>query len=138
MEALQKPIRQFCKDILRQYPLLKKELAALEEERKAIAESLPVATWKDPVRAKTIGDRTGNQAIRLLRLEEKWYNTGFYVQAVEDLLSCLDEEKRRLIEFYYFDGYPVWKAAQEMGVDESTFHRYQTAILILLANRLGL
>ena len=138
MSALTTPIRRFCKDILRQYPLMKKELAALEEERKAIAESLPVATWKDPVRAKTIGDRTGNQAIRLFRLEEKWYNTAFYVQAVEDLLSCLDEEKRRLIELHYFDGYPIWRVAQDLGISNTTFHRYQAAILALLARRLGL
>ena len=54
------------------------------------------------------------------------------------LLAYLDEEKRKLIELHYFDGYPIWKVALKMGIDESTFHRYQTAILILLAHRLGL
>ena len=138
MSALSTSIRRFCKDILRQYPLMKKELAALEEEKQAIAEAMPVATWQEPQRAKAIGDRTANQAFKLLRLEEAWSKTRFYIQAVEDLLAYLDEEKRRLVELHYFDGFPIWKVALKMGIDESTFHRYQTAILILLANRLGL
>ena len=138
MSALSTSIRRFCKDILRQYPLMKKELAALEEEKQAIAEAMPVATWQEPQRAKAIGDRTANQAFKLLRLEEAWSKTRFYIQAVEDLLAYLDEEKRRLVELHYFDGFPIWKVALKMGIDESTFHRYQTAILILLAHRLGL
>ncbi|HEY9746594.1 MAG TPA: sigma factor-like helix-turn-helix DNA-binding protein [Oculatellaceae cyanobacterium] len=138
MNKLTTPVRRFCQAILRQYPLMKKELAALEEEKQAIAEKVPVATWQEPVRVKAIGDRTANQAFKLLRLEEMWSKTRFYVQAVEDLLAYLDEEKRKLIELHYFDGYPIWKVALKMGIDESTFHRYQTAILILLANRLGL
>jgi len=117
---------------------MKQELAALEEEKTAIAEALPVSTWQESVRAKAIGDRTANQALKLLRLEETWSRTRFYVQAVEDLLAYLDEEKRNLIELHYFDGYPIWKVAQEMGIDESTFHRYQTTALVLLAHRLGL
>jgi len=104
---------------------MKKELAALEEEKQAIAEKVPVATWQEPVRVKAIGDRTANQAFKLLRLEEMWSKTRFYVQAVEDLLAYLDEEKRKLIELHYFDGYPIWKVALKMGIDESTFHRYQ-------------
>ena len=138
MNKLTTPVRRFCQAILRQYPLMKKELAALEEEKQAIAEKVPVATWQEPVRVKAIGDRTANQAFKLLRLEEMWSKTCFYVQAVEDLLAYLDEEKRKLIELHYFDGYPIWKVALEMGIDKSTVHRYQTAILILLANRLGL
>lgn len=106
---------------------MKKELAALEEEKQAIAEKVPVATWQEPVRVSAIGDRTANQAFKLLRLEEMWSKTRFYVQAVEDLLAYLDEEKRKLIELHYFDGYPIWKAALKMGIDKSTFHRYQTA-----------
>jgi len=138
LSALSASIRRFCKDVLRQYPLLKKELVALEEEKQAILEALPVATWQEPQRAKAISDRTATQAFKLLRLEEAWSKTRFYVQAVEDLLAYLDKEKRRLIELHYFDGFPVWKVAQELGIDESTFHRYQTAILTLLAHRLGL
>lgn len=138
MSVLSTSIRRFCKDILRQYPLMKKELAALEEEKQAIAEAMPVATWQEQVRTKAIGDRTASQAFKLLRLEEAWSKTRFYVQAVEDLLAYLEEEKRRLVELHYFDGYPIWRVAQELGIDESTFHRYQTAILPLLAHRLGL
>jgi len=88
---------------------MKKELAALEEEKQAIAEKVSVATWQEPVRVKAIGDRTANQAFKLLRLEEMWSKTRFYVQAVEDLLAYLDEEKRKLIELHYFDGYPYGK-----------------------------
>ena len=138
MSALTTPIRRFCKDILRQYPLMKKELAALEEEKQAIAEKVSVATWQEPVRAKAIGDRTANQAFKLLRLEEAWSKTRFYVQAVEDLLAYLDEEKRRLVKLHCFDGYPDWRVAQELGISESNFYRYLKGILILLAHRLGL
>ena len=76
---------------------------------------MSVATWQEPVRVKAIGDRTANQAFKLLRLEE-WSKT-LYVQAVEDLLAYLDEEKRKLIELHYFDGYPIWKVALKMGID---------------------
>jgi DNA-directed RNA polymerase specialized sigma24 family protein len=74
-----------------------------------------------------------NQAFKLLRLEEMWSKTRFYVQAVEDLLAYLDEEKRKLIELHYFDGYPIWKVALKMGIDESTFHRclWQNKIVAL-------
>lgn len=138
MNKLTTPVRRFCQAILRQYPLMKKELAALEEEKQAIAEKVSVATWQEPVRVSAIGDRTANQAFKLLRLEEMWSKTRFYVQAVEDLLAYLDEEKRKLIELHYFDGYPIWKVAQELGMSESNFYRYQAVILTLLAHRLGI
>jgi len=38
LNKLTTPVRRFCQAILRQYPLMKKELAALEEEKQAIAE----------------------------------------------------------------------------------------------------
>ena len=88
--------------------MLKQELAAMEEEKQSIAESMPVANWTEPVRAKAVGDRTANQTFKLLRLEENWCKVHFYTKAVEDLLAYLDEEKRKLIELHYFDGYPIW------------------------------
>ncbi|MGB9858670.1 MAG: transcriptional regulator [Moorellaceae bacterium] len=138
MSALPTHIRRFCKDILRQYPLMKKELAALEEERRAIAGAVPVATWREEIRVKAVGDRTATQAFRLLRLEERWRQVHFYVQAVEDLLSCLDEEKRKLVKLYFFDGYPPWRVAGEIGISERTFSDYLRGVLLLLAHRLGL
>lgn len=138
MPALSTPVRRFCKDILRQYPLMKKELATLEKEREATAEAVPIATWQHPVRGNTVGDKTASQALKLLRLEEAWSKTRFYVQAVDDLLACLEEEKRRLVELYYFNGYPLWEVAQELCISEATFNRANTAILALLAHRLGL
>jgi hypothetical protein len=44
---------------------MKKELAALEEEKQAIAEKVSVATWQEPVRVSAIGDR--ERPTRLLR-----------------------------------------------------------------------
>jgi RinA family phage transcriptional activator len=131
-------IRRFCKDVLRQYPLFKQELAALEEEKKAAAESLPVATWRETANRQAIGDPTSRQAFRLLRLEERWRQVRFYVQAVEDLLAYLEEEKRRLVEMHFFDGLPPWRVAQELGISESSFFRYEKEILTMLAHRLGL
>ncbi len=138
MTALPTHIRRFCKDILRQYPLMKRELAQLEEERRAIAETVPVATWQEPVRVKAVGDRTATQAFRLLRLEERWRQVRFYVQAVEDLLAYIGEEKRKLVELHFFDGLPPWRVAQELGISESNFYRYEKEVLVLLAHRLGL
>lgn len=138
MSAISAGIRRFCKDILRQYPSLKRELAAYESERQAILESYPSAPWEKPLDAKNLADPTANQFFKLLRLEERWHSTRFYVQAVEDLLACLDEEKRKLVELCYFDGLPAWRAAQKLGIDESTLYRYQVPILEMLARRLGL
>lgn len=138
MAALPTHIRRFCKDILRQYPLMKRELERLEEERQAIAENVPVATWQEAVRVKAIGDRTAAQAFKLLRLKEMWSRTRFYVQAVEDLLSYLEEEKRKLVELRFFDGLPPWRVTQELHIAESTFFKYEKEILVLLAHRLGL
>jgi RinA family phage transcriptional activator len=138
LNKLTTPVRRFCQAILRQYPLMKKELAALEEEKQAIAEKVSVATWQEPVRVKAIGDRTANQAFKLLRLEEMWSKTRFYVQAVEDLLAYLDEEKRKLVELHFFNGLPPWRVAQELGMSKSSFYRYEKEALILLAHRLGL
>jgi len=56
---------------------MKKELAALEEEKKAIAESLPTATWSEQIRVRAVGDPTANKALKLLRLEEAWSRTRF-------------------------------------------------------------
>lgn len=138
MAALPTHIRRFCKDILRQYPLMKQELQALEEERKAVAEAVSVATWQQPARVKAVGDRTATAAFRLLRLEERWRQVHFYVQAVEDLLAYLDEEKQRLVELRFFDGLPPWKVAQELGISERLVYRWETEIFVLLAHRLGL
>lgn len=138
LAALPTYIRRFCKDVLRQYPLMKQELEKLEEERQAIAERVPVASWQEAVRVKAIGDRTAAQAFKLLRLEEAWSKTRFYVQAVEDLLAYLEEEKRKLVELHFFDGLPPWRVAEELGMSESNFYRYEREILLLLAHRLGL
>lgn len=62
----------------------------------------------------------------------------FYVQAVEDLLAYIDEERRKLVKLYFFDGLPPWRVAQELGMCVSNFFRYQKEILVLLAHRLGL
>jgi len=137
MSAISAGVRRFCKDILRQYPLLKRELAVFEEERQAILEAFPSVPWEKPLQEKSLSDPTTRQLFKLLRLEERWHSTRFYVQAVEDLLTYLDEEKRKLVELYYFDGLPAWRVAQKLGIDESTLYRYQAAILDLLARRLG-
>ena len=138
MAELANHVRRFCKDILRQYPLMKQELARLEEERRAIAGTVSVATWQEPVRVKAIGDRTATQAFKLLRLEEAWRQMRFYVQAVEDLLAYLPEEKRRLVELRFFDGFPPWQVAHELNTCESNVYRWQQEALVLLAHRLGL
>lgn len=138
MSALSTSIRRFCKEVLRQYPLLKKELVALEEEKRIIREAVPVATWQEPVRVKAAGDRTATQAFRLLRLEERWRQVRFYVQAVEDVFVRLDAEKQKLVQLRYFDNLPPTRVARELGVDVSTLCRYQAAVLTLLAHRLGL
>lgn len=138
MTALAGAIARFCKDVLRQYPLLKQELATLEEECKAIAGAVPVATWRQPVQAKAVGDRTATQAFRLLRLEERWHQVRFYVQAVEDVLAQLDEERRKLVELRFFEGRPPWQVAQALNTCESTVFRWQAEVLELLAHRLGL
>jgi len=52
-----KPILHNYTDSTNIYPLMKKELAALEEEKQAIAEKVSVATWQEPVRVSAIGDR---------------------------------------------------------------------------------
>lgn len=116
---------------------MKKELATLEEERKAVAGAIP-SSWPKEVRIKAIGDRTQAQAFKLLRLEERWRQVRFYVQAVEDLLSFLDEEKRRLVKLHFFDGLPPWRVAQELNICERNFYRNEKEILVLLAHRLGL
>ncbi|MGB9813480.1 MAG: ECF-type sigma factor [Thermovenabulum sp.] len=130
-------VRRFCKDVLRQYPFMKKELATLEEECKAVAGAIPSA-WPAEVRIKAIGDRTANQAFRLLRLEERWRQVKFYVEAVEDLLAYLDEERRKLVELHFFKGLPPWRVAQELNICERNFYRNEKEILVLLAHRLGL
>jgi len=138
MSAISAGVRRFCKDILRQYPLLKRELAVFEEERQAILEAFPSVPWEKPLQEKSLSDPTTRQLFKLLRLEERWHSRRFYVQAVEDLLTYLDEEKRKLVELYYFDGPPAWRVAQKLGIDESTLYRYQVPILEMLARRLGL
>ena len=50
MNKLTTPVRRFCQAILRQYPLMKKELAALEEEKRKLVElhffnGLPPGGW---------------------------------------------------------------------------------------------
>lgn len=120
MSRLAAHVRRFCKGVLQDYPMLKRELAALEEEKQRAS------------------GRTADHALLLLRLEERWRQVRFYVQAVEDLLACLDEEKRKLLELHFFALYPPWRVAQELGMSESNFYRYEKRILILLAHRLGL
>lgn len=138
MAALSNAVRRFCKDVLRQYPLLKAELAELEREKQAIAEAVPIAAWQEPVRVKAIGDRTATQAFKLLRLEEAWRQVRFYVRAVEDLLSYLDEDRRKLVELRFFEGLSPWQVAQKLNACESNVYRWQQEVLTLLAHRLGL
>ncbi len=116
---------------------MKRELAALEEERAAVA-SFPTATWQRPVQARVLADPTCVVAFRLLRLEERWRQVKFYVQAVEDVLACLDVEKRRLVEMRFFDGLPQWRVIEVLGISDSTFFRHEKEVLAMLAHRLGL
>jgi len=135
--------RGFVKSLLRRYPLLKKELAALEAERQSIYESLPssAASWTrggkpDPARAADASHSSKIQ--RLWRLEQAWSRTRFYVEAIEDVLAVLDGEKRRFIELHFFCHRPLAVAAHEVAYSERTCKRWVAEALQLLAHRLGL
>ncbi|MBS3948393.1 MAG: transcriptional regulator [Dethiobacter sp.] len=138
MSVLPITVSRFCKDILKQYPFMKQALNQLDQERQDIAESYPGASWPEPQRVKAISDPTASAAFRLLRLEQAWSKTRFYVQAVEDLNHFLEPDERRLVELHYFEGWPDWKTAQALHIEQGTFYRRKRAILILLAQRLGL
>lgn len=141
MSVLSTPVRRFCKDILSQYLFLKKELEALEREKQAIYEEVPVATWRNVVRSKTVGDAQTGKLFRLMRLEEQWQEVAFYVQAVDDLLAYLQTVKpeyKRLVELYFFEGKQAWQVAQELAIGQRTIHHWLADIIRLFARRLGL
>jgi len=141
MSALSAPVRRFCKDILSQYPLLKKELKALEEEKQLIYEEVPVATWRNEVRIKAIGEAQSGKLFRLMRLEEQWREVAFYVRAVDDLLAYLEQIKpdyKRLVELYFFEGKQAWQVAEELAIGERTMYHWLRDITRLFAHRLGL
>lgn len=124
---------------MRQYQLLKQELQVLEEEKRAIYEQVPnaSASWGE-LRAKAFSDAQSGKLFRLMRLEEQWREVAFYVQAVDDLLAYLDEERRQLVELYYFKGWQPWQVIDKLGISETTFKRRHVEVINLLAHRLGL
>ncbi|MHB1255260.1 MAG: transcriptional regulator [Dethiobacteraceae bacterium] len=138
-ETLPVAISQFCATVLREYPLMKQDLARLEEQRRDIAEAYPVASWGDGGgRGGAISDSTASAAFLLLRLEVTWAKTRFYVGAVDDLLAYLAPEQRQLVEYHFFKQYPGWKVLESLHIEKSAFYKRRQIILDLLANRLGL
>lgn len=138
MTALTADVKKFCQKVISKYPLLKQELAALEEEREAIAGAVPSARWDEPVNARALGDRTANQAFKLLRLEEAWHRNHFYIAAIEDVLNFVGEEKRRMVQLRFWDGLPPWRVARDLNICERVLYKWQNELLLLLADRLGL
>lgn len=138
-ETLPAAVNQFCAVVLAEYPLMKQDLQRLEEQRRDIAESYPLASWGDGgKRSGAINDRTASAAFRLLRLDTVWVKTRFYVQAVDDLMAYLKPDQARLVELHFFKGYPAWKVQELQHIGKTTFYEQRQIILALLANRLGL
>lgn len=108
-------------------------------QRQELSEAYPVSTDSDTgKRQYFLSDPTFKAAFRLLRLEEHWAKTKFYVQAIDDVLSVLDVEKRRLVELKYFQGKSQWQIEEELGIARSTIFRMDKEILLLFAHRMGI
>lgn len=132
-------VRKFCIGVLRRYPLMKQELAELERQKQEVAEALPSGLNRELARRRqALADPTARKAFQLLRLEENWAYIRFYVEAVEDVMALLDEEKRKLTEMLFFERTGVIQAALKLSISEATAHRYENQVLSLLARRLGL
>jgi DNA-directed RNA polymerase specialized sigma subunit len=131
--------RRFVQECLCRYPLFKKELAELRVKHQELAEAYPVSTFEDYTnRRNFLSDPTSRATFRLLRLEEQWAKTKFYVQAIEDVMAVLDVEKRRLVELKYFQGSSQWHIEAELGIGRSTIFRMDKEILLLFAHRMGI
>ena len=138
-ETLPAAISQFCATVLREYPIMKSGLQQIEEQRRDIAGSYPIASWGDgSKRTSAINDRTASSAFLLLRLDTVWAKTRFYVGAVDDLLGYLRPDQVKLVEYHFFNQFPGWRVLELLHVGKSAFYEQRLVILNLLANRLGL
>ena len=129
-------IQKFAANVLKKYPLMKKELEELQKQRDDIG--IKTAQLELPVRKKSLSDPTAREAMRLLRLESRWNHLEFYCRAVEDVLQLVDEDKRKMIELIFFKEYPLHLALIELGISERSYYRMRKEIFMLLAHRLGL
>lgn len=60
------------------------------------------------------------------------------VNAIDHVLEQLDEQKRRLVELYYWRRWSRVAVCDAIGIDPRTFVRWRNAIVVALARRLGM
>lgn len=91
----------------------------------------------------TYGGQTGNpvekKTIQLVLLEDKVFRELSWIEAIEDVLSALPEEDRKLVQLKYFDGFLTNAGvARELRMSIATYYRRRDYLVRRFAVRFGL
>lgn len=135
---LEKHEIKFIQGLLYNYPMMKKELAELDQQISSIQGEISSPSL-DRIPAKgTIGDPTAGKAFRVMRIKAAWEHKAFYARAIEDVLELLDPPRRAVIEMKYFKNWTRCKVAQENYISEQTVFRWERELWPVFADRLGM
>lgn len=123
-----RPRRAFCKEDLRQYRQLCGEIAELEAEKEATAAGLLPSSWPvGRVAGGRLPDCVADEAQRLWHLScllaERLNRLIELREAIEQAISGLLPDERRLLRLYYIEGRGAGEVAEALQYSERHFWR---------------
>lgn len=137
-ERIPAPIFRFVEYKLYHYRENKATINALRDMKEDIIQK--GRQWiNEPITTSGKSNMVENIAVKLLLLEEKAEREKFWIDAIEDVLSILSDQDKRLIELKYFDAYLTNAGvARELNISERTFYERREEIIRRFAIRFGL
>lgn len=129
-------IFRFVEAELYDYPVHKLTLNAARED---IIEEMPAAVGDiTGVRGSTMSSPIERKVMRLMT-NRRIERLEFMIRVIEDVLSAIPEEERRLVNLKYFDQELTNQGvARALGMSDSTFHRKRREVIRRFAIRMGL
>lgn len=128
----------FVEKKLYDYPINKRLIDEFEAQKEAAIlrskpqEGPPSATGRP-------GRPTEITAIQLAMLEDRVKTERFWVKAIEDVLECLSEEEKELVELKYFEAYLTNEGIMmQMSMSRKRFYRLREEVVYKFARRMAI
>lgn len=113
----------------------------IADDYNAQKNTLPYGTGRGDgqPRGSGVGRPTEVTALQLTLLEHKVKCEAFWIRAIDDTLTLLSPEERRLVQLKYFEGYLTNEGIMlKMGMGKNRFNRMRGEIITKFARRMTL
>ena len=140
-QHIEQHVFRYVEKELYKYPVNKKLVEAWEEERKGIIDEryITVEQAGDRRPQNKVNMPTEAKALRLEMMAAKVDRAKHYCSAIEDVVSLLRPEDKRLVELKYFQPYLTNSGvAKELCISDREFYHRRNKVVDMFGTRMGL